>query len=69
MGVTCYFRLLVSAAIPLIRTANCLCSDYGPTSLITLNQILDNLTPGGGGVLGQWLGIGVPLRVSNPDPV
>ena len=27
-------------------------------------------TPGGGGgVLDQWLGIGVPLRVSNPDPV
>ena len=24
---------------------------------------------GGGGVLDQWLGIGVPLRVSNPDPV
>ena len=23
----------------------------------------------GGGVLDQWLGIGVPLRVSNPDPV
>ena len=22
-----------------------------------------------GGVLDQWLGIGVPLRVSNPDPV
>ena len=27
------------------------------------------LDPGGGGVLDQWLGIGVPLRVSNPDPV
>ena len=27
------------------------------------------LVPGGGGVLDQWLGIGVPLRVSNPDPV
>ena len=27
------------------------------------------LKPGGGGVLDQWLGIGVPLRVSNPDPV
>ena len=28
------------------------------------------VTPGGGGgVLDQWLGIGVPLRVSNPDPV
>ena len=25
--------------------------------------------PGGGGVLDQWLGIGVPLRVSNPDHV
>ena len=25
--------------------------------------------PPGGGVLDQWLGIGVPLRVSNPDPV
>ena len=25
--------------------------------------------PGGGGVLDPWLGIGVPLRVSNPDPV
>ena len=24
---------------------------------------------GGGGVLDPWLGIGVPLRVSNPDPV
>ena len=24
---------------------------------------------GGGRVLDQWLGIGVPLRVSNPDPV
>ena len=24
---------------------------------------------GGGGVLDQWLGIGVPLRVSNPDHV
>ena len=23
----------------------------------------------GGGVLDQWLDIGVPLRVSNPDPV
>ena len=29
---------------------------------------LDVLVPGGG-VLDQWLGIGVPLRVSNPDPV
>ena len=25
--------------------------------------------PGGGGEFDQWLGIGVPLRVSNPDPV
>ena len=29
----------------------------------------DGLLPGGGGVLDQWLGIGVPMRVSNPDPV
>ena len=27
------------------------------------------MAPGGGGVLDPWVGIGVPLRVSNPDPV
>ena len=31
--------------------------------------LLGSLPGGGGGVLDQWLGIGVPLRVSNPDHV
>ena len=41
-------------------------------SLSDLNQMStesDCKSGGGGGVLDQWLGIGVPLRVSNPDPV
>ena len=31
--------------------------------------IASGCSRGGRGVLDQWLGIGVPLRVSNPDPV
>ena len=35
-----------------------------------LVMLLCRVNPrGGGGVLDQWLGIGVRLRVSNPDPV
>ena len=33
------------------------------------NLVADGRLDRGGGVLDQWLGIGVPLRVSNPDPV
>ena len=32
-------------------------------------NIPNNNTTRGGGVLDPWLGVGVPLRVSNPDPV
>ena len=31
--------------------------------------VLSVTIPGGGGVLDAGLGMGVPLRVSNPDPV
>ena len=41
---------------------------YGQTALLAA-ALTKSCFDRGGGVLHPWLGIGVPLRVSNPDPV
>ena len=49
------------------EVANNATCDNGTETKFTPEEIFH--VGGGGGVLDQWLGIGVPLRVSNPDPV
>ena len=45
------------------------CSLDGNRAQCCGTELIANQSPGGRGVLDPWLGIGVPLRVSNHDPV